>query len=101
MAIRAGGATDRPTGGKRDILGLWIRNGGEGAKNWLQVLTEIENRGLRRGPTGTPWPATCGRCTRRSTRPTPKAAGRVPRDVGRAVSGYESLCEDPSAMMGQ
>lgn len=52
MAIRAGGATDRPTGGKRDILGLWIGNGGEGAKNWLQVLTEIENRGLRRGPTG-------------------------------------------------
>jgi hypothetical protein len=32
--------------GKRDILGLWIGQGGEGAKYWLQVLTEIKNRGV-------------------------------------------------------
>ena len=31
--------------GKRDILGLWPSSGGEGAKYWLQVLTEIKNRG--------------------------------------------------------
>jgi len=31
--------------GHRDFLGLWIGDGGEGAKYWLQVLTEIENRG--------------------------------------------------------
>lgn len=31
--------------GARDILGLWIGDGGEGAKYWLQVLTEIKNRG--------------------------------------------------------
>jgi transposase-like protein len=31
--------------GKRDILGLWPSGGGEGAKYWLQVLTEIKNRG--------------------------------------------------------
>jgi len=30
--------------GERDILGLWVGNGGEGAKFWLQVLTEIKNR---------------------------------------------------------
>ena len=32
--------------GKRDILGLWVGTGGEGAKYWLQVLTEIKNRGV-------------------------------------------------------
>lgn len=32
--------------GERDILGLWVGNGGEGAKYWLQVLTEIKNRGV-------------------------------------------------------
>lgn len=31
--------------GNRDILGLWAGNGGEGAKYWLQVLTELKNRG--------------------------------------------------------
>lgn len=33
--------------GQRDILGLWIGDGGEGAKYWQQVLTEIKNRGTR------------------------------------------------------
>jgi transposase-like protein len=32
-------------GGERDILGLWAGDGGEGAKFWLAVLTEIKNRG--------------------------------------------------------
>jgi putative transposase len=32
--------------GNRDILGLWAGDGGEGAKYWLQVLTEIRNRGV-------------------------------------------------------
>jgi transposase-like protein len=31
--------------GRREILGLWAGTGGEGAKFWLQVLTEIKNRG--------------------------------------------------------
>lgn len=57
--------------GHRDILGLWIGDGGEGAKYWLQVLTEIKNRGAADvlmlvcdGLTGLPdavntvWPAT-------------------------------------------
>jgi len=34
-------------GGERDILGLWAGNGGEGAKFWLQVLTELKNRGVQ------------------------------------------------------
>ena len=32
--------------GERDILGHWAGDGGEGAKYWLQVLTEIKNRGV-------------------------------------------------------
>ena len=30
--------------GTRDTLGIWIGTGGEGAKFWLQVLTEIKSR---------------------------------------------------------
>jgi transposase-like protein len=32
--------------GHRDILGLWAGDGGEGAKYWLHVLTELKNRGV-------------------------------------------------------
>jgi putative transposase len=32
--------------GHRDILGIWAGDGGEGAKYWLHVLTEIKNRGV-------------------------------------------------------
>ena len=53
VKVRDGQATNRPfyaaigvtVDGKRDILGIWAGSGGEGAKHWLQVLTEIKNRG--------------------------------------------------------
>jgi transposase-like protein len=32
--------------GERDVLGLWAGDGSEGAKFWLAVLTEINNRGV-------------------------------------------------------
>jgi transposase-like protein len=32
--------------GHRDILGIWAGDGGEGAKYWLHVLTELRNRGV-------------------------------------------------------
>ena len=32
--------------GHRDVLGIWAGDGGEGAKYWLHVLTEIKNRGV-------------------------------------------------------
>ena len=32
--------------GQRDILGVWPSAGGEGAKFWLGVLTELRNRGV-------------------------------------------------------
>ncbi len=53
IKIRDGQVTNRPAytaigvtaDGTRDILGIWVGSGGEGAKFWLQVLTEIKNRG--------------------------------------------------------
>lgn len=33
--------------GEKDILGLWAGTGGEGAKFWMSVLTEIRNRGVK------------------------------------------------------
>jgi transposase-like protein len=32
--------------GYRDILGLWVGDGGEGARYWLHVLTEPHLRGV-------------------------------------------------------
>lgn len=32
--------------GERDILGVWAGDGGEGAKFWLSVLTDLKNRGV-------------------------------------------------------
>src|ERR671938_2037646 len=55
VKIRDGQVANRPiyialavtVDGGRDILGLWAGDGGEGAKFWLRVLTEIKNRGAR------------------------------------------------------
>jgi putative transposase len=54
VKVRDGQVTNRPVyvvigvtcNGERDILGLWMGDGGEGAKFWLQVLTELRNRGV-------------------------------------------------------
>jgi putative transposase len=54
VKVRDGQVANRPiyvalavtVEGTRDILGLWAGDGGEGAKYWLQVLTEIRNRGV-------------------------------------------------------
>lgn len=34
--------------GKKNILGLWIGDGSEGANYWLSVLTELQERGVKR-----------------------------------------------------
>src|SRR5205085_11597636 len=34
------------TSGRKEVLGLWITHN-EGAKFWLQVLTDLKNRGVR------------------------------------------------------
>jgi putative transposase len=54
VKVRDGQVVNRPiyvaigvtVTGERDILGLWAGDGGEGAKYWLQVLTEVKNRGV-------------------------------------------------------
>jgi putative transposase len=33
--------------GDKDVLGLWAGTGGEGAKFWMSVLTDLRNRGVR------------------------------------------------------
>jgi putative transposase len=33
--------------GEKDILGLWAGTGGEGAKFWMSVLTDLKNRGIK------------------------------------------------------
>jgi putative transposase len=34
------------TAGEREILGIWAGDGAEGARFWLQVFTELKNRGV-------------------------------------------------------
>jgi putative transposase len=33
--------------GEKDVLGLWAGTGGEGAKFWMSVLTDLRNRGIK------------------------------------------------------
>ena len=40
-------AIGSPWTGEKDILGLWAGTGGEGAKFWMTVLTDIRNRGVQ------------------------------------------------------
>lgn len=35
------------TEGHKDVLGIWVGNGGEGANFWLSVLTDLQNRGVQ------------------------------------------------------
>ncbi|WP_217711610.1 transposase [Actinomadura sp. NAK00032] len=66
--------------GTRDILGLWAGDGGgEGAKYWLQVLTELRNRGRGRRLHGG---------VRRTDRPAPTPS---------PTSGRRPLCRRASA----
>jgi len=55
LKVREGNVANRPVyvamginvDGVRDILGLWVGpSGGEGAKQWLNMLTELRNRGI-------------------------------------------------------
>ena len=55
VKIRDGQVANRPVyaaigvtlAGEKDVLGLWAGTGGEGAKFWMSVLTDIKNRGVR------------------------------------------------------
>ena len=55
VKVRDGQVANRPIyaaigvslDGHRNVLGLWAGKGGEGAKFWMSVLTDIRNRGTR------------------------------------------------------
>src|SRR5919205_814109 len=55
VKVRDGQVANRPIyaaigvtlDGDKDILGLWAGTGGEGAKFWMSVLTDLRNRGVR------------------------------------------------------
>jgi putative transposase len=55
VKVRDGQVANRPfyaaigvsLDGERDILGLWAGTGGEGAKFWMAVLTDLRNRGVK------------------------------------------------------
>ena len=55
VKVRDGQVANRPfyaaigvsLDGERDILGLWAGSGGEGAKFWMSVLTDLRNRGVK------------------------------------------------------
>ncbi len=54
VKIRDGQVANRPVyvavgvnlEGERDVLGLWVGTGGEGAKHWMSTLAEVKNRGV-------------------------------------------------------
>jgi putative transposase len=55
LKVRDGQVANRPVyvamgislDGERDVLGMWLGpSGGEGAKHWLAMLTELRNRGV-------------------------------------------------------
>jgi transposase-like protein len=55
LKIRDGQVANRPVyvamgitlDGERDVLGMWVGpSGGEGAKQWMNMLTELRNRGI-------------------------------------------------------
>src|SRR6187399_725423 len=55
VKVRDGQVANRPVyaaigvtvDGLKDVLGLWMGTGGEGAKFWMSVLTDLRNRGVR------------------------------------------------------
>jgi len=55
VKVRDGQVANRPfyaaigvtLAGEREIVGLWAGTGGEGAKFWMSVLTDLRNRGVK------------------------------------------------------
>lgn len=55
VKVRDGQVANRPVyaaigvtvDGHKDVLGLWMGTGGEGAKFWVSVLIDLKNRGVR------------------------------------------------------
>ncbi|MEU4626958.1 IS256 family transposase [Actinoplanes sp. NPDC023801] len=120
VKIRDGKVANRPVyvalavtvEGTRDILGLWAGDGGEGAKFWFQVCTELKNRGVEDvlmavcdGLTGLPdaintvWPKTVVQtCVVHLLRNSFKYAGRQHWDaIAKALKPVYTAPTEPAA----
>lgn len=97
VKIRDGQVTNRPIyvvvdincDGERDVLGLWVGTGGEGAKHWMNVLTELKTA---EWPTCSSPAATGSRDCRRLSPP----CGRRPR----CKSAWSTWCAPACGMPG-
>jgi transposase-like protein len=121
VKIRDGKVANRPIyvalavtcEGRRDILGLWAGDGGEGAKHWLHVLTELKNRGVNDvlmvvcdGLTGLPeaintvWPAAITQtCIVHLLRNSFRYAGRQHWDaIAKALKPVYTAATESAAM---
>src|SRR5918997_6909741 len=112
VKIRDGRVANRPiyvvlgvtVDGRRDILGLWAGDGGEGAKYWLHVLTEIKTaawptcawssatdcpgcptRSPPPGPRRSPRPVWCTCCATASATPAASTSTPSPRPCARST----------------
>jgi transposase-like protein len=117
VKVRDGQVANRPIyaaigvslDGEKDILGLWAGTGGEGAKFWMAVLTDIKNRGVADvfflvcdGLKGLPevvanvWPLTTVQtCILHLIRNTFHLASK--RDWDALKRGIKPICTAPSA----
>lgn len=120
VKIRDGQVANRPIyvalavtcEGRRDILGLWAGDSGEGAKYWLHVLTELKNRGVADvlmvvcdGLTGLPdaittvWPRTITQtCVVHLLRNSFRYAGRQHwQEIAKALKPVYTAPTEPAA----
>jgi putative transposase len=118
LKIRDGQVANRPVyvamgisvDGERDVLGLWTGPaGGEGAKQWMSMLTELRNRGVADvcivccdGLKGLPdaiaatWPlATVQTCVVHLVRNSLRYASKA--DWGKITAGLKTIYHAPTA----
>ena len=117
VKIRDGSVANRPIyvamginlEGQRDVLGMWVGpTGGEGAKQWLGMLTELRNRGVADvcivccdGLKGLPdaivatWPrATVQTCVVHLVRNSLRFASKA--DWAQVTRGMKAICTAPT-----
>lgn len=116
VKIRDGAVASRPVyvvigidlEGRREVLGLWIGSGGEGARHWTVVCNEIKNRGVKDvifvccdGLAGLPdalssvWPqVTVQQCIVHMIRSSCRLVGR--KDAGPVAKALKSVYSAPS-----
>lgn len=117
VKIRDGSVASRPVyivigvdlEGRREVLGLWVGSGGEGARHWTVVCNELKNRGVKDvvfaccdGLVGLPdalgsvWPqVTVQQCIVHMVRSSCRLVGR--KDSGAVAKALKMVYSAPSA----